>query len=69
VKSSLDRLRQQQATSGLGLRRDIAASANRLDGYLQAAARAVQNNTVQDARKNMDRADGELNNLEAFLGK
>jgi eukaryotic-like serine/threonine-protein kinase len=69
VKSSLDRLRQQQATSGLGLRQDIAASANRLGGYLQAAERAVQNNTVQDARKNMDRADGELNELEAFLGK
>ncbi|MGI9074733.1 MAG: protein kinase domain-containing protein [Bryobacteraceae bacterium] len=69
VKSTLDRLGQQQAASGLGLRQDIAASANRLDGYLQAAERALQNNTVRDARKNMDRADGELNKLEAFLGK
>jgi eukaryotic-like serine/threonine-protein kinase len=69
VRSSLDRLRQQQAASGLGLRQDIAASANRLEGYLQAAERAIQNNTVQAARNNIDRADGELNKLEAFLGK
>jgi phosphoglycerate-specific signal transduction histidine kinase len=48
---------------------DVAASANRLDGYLQAAERAIQNNTVPAARTYMDRADGELNKLEAFLGK
>jgi TIR domain len=69
VRSSLDRLRQQQAANGLGLRHDMAASANRLEGYLQAAERAIQNNTVQAARNNIDGADGELNKLEAFLGK
>jgi flagellin-specific chaperone FliS len=51
------------------LRHDIAASANRLEGYLQAAERAIQNNTVQTAGNNIDRADAELNKLEAFLGK
>ena len=69
VKSSLDRLRQQQAANGLGLRQDISASASRMDNYLQAAGRAIQNNSARDARNNMDRADSELNRLETFLGK
>jgi eukaryotic-like serine/threonine-protein kinase len=69
VNGSLVRLRQQQAASGLGLRQDIAASASRLDTYLQAAERALQSNDVQSALKNMDRAGQELNKLEAFFGK
>ncbi|MGI8962672.1 MAG: protein kinase domain-containing protein [Bryobacteraceae bacterium] len=69
VKSSLDRLRQQQTPNGLGLRQDIVASANRLDANLQATEKAIQNKGVQTARKSMDRAAEELNKLEGFLGK
>jgi phage-related tail protein len=61
IRSSLDRLRQQQAATDL----DCATSANRLEGYLQTAERAIQNNTVQAARNNIERADRELNKLEA----
>jgi serine/threonine protein kinase len=68
VKSSLDRLRAQQAASGFGLRQDIVASASRLDAYLQAVERDIQSNAAPSAQKNLDRASAELTILEAFLG-
>jgi hypothetical protein len=69
VKDSFDRLRSQNAASGLGLRQDIVVSANRMDSYLQAADRALQSNTLDAAHKDMDHAEDELNKLEAFFGK
>ena len=69
VKSSLDNLRTQQAASGLGLRQDIVSSASRMESYLQAADRALQNNSLDSAHKSMDRAEEELNKLEAFFGR
>jgi serine/threonine-protein kinase len=69
VKDSLDRLRGQNAASGLGLRQDIVASASRMESYLQAADRALQNNTLDSARKDMSHAEEELNKLEAFFGR
>ncbi len=69
VKDSLDRLRGQNAASGLGVRHDIVASASRLESYLQAADRALQNNTLDSARKDMTHAEEELNKLEAFFGR
>jgi hypothetical protein len=69
VKDSLDRLRGQNAASGLGVRQDIVASASRMDSYLQAADRALQNNTLESARKDMSHAEDELNKLEAFFGR
>jgi serine/threonine-protein kinase len=69
VKDSLDRLRGQNAASGLGLRQDIVASASRMDSYLQAADRALQSNTLDSARKDMNHAEEEINKLEAFFGR
>jgi chromosome segregation ATPase len=69
VKSSLDNLRQQQAASGVGLRQDIAASASRLDSYLQAVDRAIQSGNAQSARKNMEHVEEELGKLETFFGR
>lgn len=69
VKDSLDRLRGQNAASGLGVRQDIVASASRLEGYLQAADRALQSNTLDSAHKDMNHAEEELNKLEAFFGR
>ncbi len=69
VRSSLDRLRQQQAAEGLGLRQDIAASASRLDAYLQASDRAAQSNDLQSARRNIEHAEQEVNKLETFFGR
>ncbi len=69
VKTSLDRLREQQGAAGLGIRQDIGGSASRLEDYLRAAETAVQSNALQSAQKNMDRAEAELTKLEAFFGK
>ena len=69
VRDSLDRLRGQNAASGLGVRQDIVASASRMESYLQAADRALQNNTLDSARKDMSHAEEELNKLEAFFGR
>jgi len=69
AKSSVERLRSEQATSGLGLRQDITSSMSRMEAYMDAADRATQNGNVSSARKNMDQAEKEIERLEAFFGK
>ncbi len=69
AKASVDQLRQQQAASGFGLRQDIAASLSRMEAYMDAAEHAVQSENAQSARKDMDKAEKEIVNLEAFLGR
>jgi serine/threonine-protein kinase len=69
AKASVDQLRQQQAASGFGLRQDIAASLSRMEAYMDAAEHAVQSENAESARKNMDKAEKEIVNLEAFLGR
>jgi len=69
VNDSLNRLRQQQAADGFGVRQDMAASASRMESYLQSADHAFQNQNLESARKNMDRAEQELSTLEKFFGR
>ncbi|MBV8807742.1 MAG: protein kinase [Acidobacteriaceae bacterium] len=69
VKDSLDNLRRQQAQDGFGIRQDIASAATRLNIYLQTADGALQSNALDNARKNMARAEEELDKLEKFFGK
>ena len=69
AKASVDQIRQQQAASGFGLRQDVAASLSRMEAYMDAAERAVQGENPQAARKSMDQAEKEIDNLETFLGR
>lgn len=69
IRDSLDRLRSQQAASGLGMNPDTVATASRMQNYLQAADRALQGNNLESAHKNMDRAETEITKLEAFFGR
>jgi hypothetical protein len=69
VKTSLDALRVQQAASGVGVRPDVAASASRMDSYLQAADRALQHNRLDFARKSMNSGEQEISKLEALFGR
>jgi hypothetical protein len=69
VRGSLNHLRGEQGMSGLSINPDIASSASRMDSYLQAAARTLQSNNLDLTRKNMDRAEREINRLEAFFGR
>jgi serine/threonine-protein kinase len=68
VRSSLDGLRAAQARSGLGLRADMAASAQRMDYLLSEADAAVQRGDAAAAQRNLDLAEREVSKLEKFLG-
>ncbi len=68
VKTSLDNLRSQQARSGLGLRADMAASAQRMENYLDETKAALKNGDAQAAKRNLDLAEREVSKLEGFLG-
>jgi serine/threonine-protein kinase len=69
VKSSLDALRKAQARSGLGLRADMAASAQRMEYLLNEAEAALQRGDAAAAQKNLDLAEREVSKLEKFLGQ
>ena len=68
VRSSLDGLRSAQARSGLGLRADMAASAQRMDYLMNEADAAVQRGDAAAAQRNLDLAEKEVAKLEKFLG-
>jgi serine/threonine-protein kinase len=68
VRSSLDGLRAAQARSGLGLRADMAASAQRMDYLLNEADAALQRGDAAAAQRNLDLAEKEVAKLEKFLG-
>ncbi|HMD70736.1 MAG TPA: serine/threonine-protein kinase [Bryobacteraceae bacterium] len=69
VKSSLDRLQKAQARSGLGLRADMAASAQRMDYLMNEADAAAQRGDAAAAQRNLDLAEKEVSKLEKFLGQ
>jgi serine/threonine-protein kinase len=69
VKSSLDSLRAAQARSGLGLRADMAASAQRMDYLMNEADAALQRGDAAAAQRNLDLAEKEVAKLEKFLGQ
>jgi serine/threonine protein kinase len=69
VKSSLDNLKRQQEAMGLGLRADMAASAKRMDYYLNQTEAALKRADAEDARRTLNLAESEVSKLENFLGK
>jgi serine/threonine-protein kinase len=68
-KTGIENLRRAQASSGLGLRADIAASAQRVDYYLNETESALQRKDVAAGKKNLDSAEREVSKLENFLGR
>jgi serine/threonine-protein kinase len=69
VKGSLDALRKQQAASGLGLRADMASSAQRMEYYYSQSETALKTRDADAAKKSLDLAEREVSKLENFLGK
>jgi hypothetical protein len=69
VKGSLNTLRRQQGASGLGLRSDMANSAQRMEYYFSQTETALNRRDAEGAKKNLDLADREATKLEKFLGK
>jgi hypothetical protein len=68
VSTSLDTLRQQQASQGLNLRGDMSASEERLHTYINRAQAALQGQDIASAEKYLKLAEPELEKIEKFLG-
>jgi eukaryotic-like serine/threonine-protein kinase len=68
VDNSLQRLQQQQAASGFGLRGDMAARQASMKTNFSRASEAVQHGDVARAKKYMKLAEADIEVLERFLG-
>jgi serine/threonine-protein kinase len=69
VKGSLDALRRQQASSGLGLRADMASAAQRMELFYSQTEAAIKQRDADAAKRNLDLAEREVSKLENFLHK
>jgi eukaryotic-like serine/threonine-protein kinase len=69
VNGSLDRLKQQQAAAGYGLRGDMAEHQESMKINLSRAQDAAEHNDLGKAKKYYDRTTSDLEALEGFLGR
>ena len=69
VNSGLDRLQQQQASAGYGLRGDMVARQASMKNNLSKAEEAVQRGDVARADKFTKAAESDVEALERFLGR
>lgn len=69
VRQSLDRLKQQQARMGLGLRQDVAAAEQRLIFRMDEAEDALRADDPRRALEQMNAAERELSQLERLMGR
>jgi serine/threonine-protein kinase len=69
VNESLDRLRDEQARSGLGLRGDMVSARQRMEYQLDEAEAALRSEDAARARTSLERAEREIERLESFLGR
>ena len=68
VQEGLDRLKEQQAASGYGLRADMVAAQQRMSLFLKKGNEALHRRDTANAQKYFDQADTEISKLEKFLG-
>jgi len=69
VKDSVQHLRQQQESAGFSLRHDISASESNMEMYMGKAEAALNSRNPTAAKKYMDLAEREIENLEKFFGR
>jgi ABC-type phosphate transport system auxiliary subunit len=69
VNNSLDRLQQEQARQGLGLRGDMAARQESMKLNLSRAREALEKGDPARARKYRDLTESDVEALEKFLGR
>jgi eukaryotic-like serine/threonine-protein kinase len=69
VNNSLDRLQQEQARQGLGLRSDMAARQTSMNSNLSRAREALEKHDAGRAQKFRDAAERDIEALEQFLGR
>jgi serine/threonine protein kinase len=69
VNSSLNRLQQEQAASGFGLRGDIVSRQASMKTNLSRAQDAVERGDAERAKKYVKQAESDVEALERFLGR
>lgn len=69
ARVGIQQIRNQQQAQGLDMRGDILASMNRMNAYMSEANDALNQNDLQAANDNMDRAEKEIATLNTFLGR
>jgi eukaryotic-like serine/threonine-protein kinase len=69
VNSSLDRMQQEQARMGLGLRGDIVEKQSAMKDSLAKAQNALEHNDGERAKRFAVKAEMNLESLERFLGR
>jgi serine/threonine-protein kinase len=69
VISGIDTIRSQQQAQGYGLRGNIVAAMNRMRGDMAEARRALNERDPETANEYLERAEGEVEILERFLGR
>jgi eukaryotic-like serine/threonine-protein kinase len=69
VRAGVQQIRGQQQAQGLDIRGDVLSSLTRMNSYLNEANGALNQNDVQAAQDDMDRAEKEISNLKTFLGR
>jgi len=69
VKASMDGIERQQRASGLSMRADMAAAAQRVQFLMGEANGALAARDNAAAKRNMDLAERDIEKLEAFLGR
>ena len=69
IRSSLQRLQQQQAASGLGLRGDMQEASSLMQSYLEGSVNALNASDAASARSFMEKAERQIEKLEKFLGR
>lgn len=68
AKESVENLRRQQQSQGLGLRSDMAAALSSMEQYMDMADAALAKGDADAAKRDMDRAERQIEKLEKFLG-
>ncbi len=68
VRGSLENLQREQSRSGLSLRGDMAAAAQRVQYLMGEASAALAAGNAAAAKRNLDQAEANLEKLEKFLG-
>jgi serine/threonine protein kinase/polyhydroxyalkanoate synthesis regulator phasin len=68
AKASVENLRQQMQSQGLGLRSDMAAALSSMEQYMDMADAALAKGDADAAKRDMDRAERQIEKLEKFLG-
>ena len=67
AKESVENLRRQQQSQGLGLRADMAAALSSMEQYMDMADAALAKGDAGAAKRDMDMAERQIEKLEKFL--